>query len=627
MYLERASSNGRVQGIAAGGILVMGGFRMESAARGKAVKTARSWLRAWAGACLAAALAAGGVSAWSVLDLGEGAARLNDAGRLRMKAYRVLAAALEAGQAQRGVKEQALAKVEQACGEFEEGLEREQRQAGGPMLSRASARWHGLAKPAALALASDAAAGELAAAQSELLAEDLDGYVEGLQEGISGKARRSLSLLGMLGFMGMAAAAGAGWRAGFGALGPIRKLSEGFKALASGSGAAKMELGGPAELAELGERFDTMAEKLSELRRRQERKAQEQKDQIARWEEDFGLLFEVFEIFSHAQGNGGLAGAFAKALGRSFGAGRVMVEVREEGEPAARAEEACGDGAQDEGASGPSQGEQWLLAAGAAPVSVEVKMYAQGGFAGGLRRQMLAQVLCRAFAMQWSQGLLRRRSMELALAGERDLMAQGVHDSVAQALAFMGLQTAQLREALDAGDWKEAQALAEMMEEGIFKANSQARELISRWRRKAGRPAGEQAAAPSLAAALLAAAETLRPHARADLEIKGAPGPWSAQYALCAGQVAKEALSNLAKHAGCRHARMELVCEPARVTLTVGPKQARHGAQGQAWAGPAKGYGLELMARRALQAGARLSFVQLGGGVAGVRLEMDKKAE
>ena len=579
-------------------------------------------LRVWAGVCLAAALAAGGVSAWSVLDLGAGAARLNEAGRLRMKAYRVLAAALEAGQSQSAGKAQALAKVEQACEEFEEGLEREQGQGQGQddKLRQAASRWHELAKPAALALAGEAAAGEWAAEQSELLAQDLDGYVAGLQEGISGKARRALSLLGLLGFAGMAAAAGAGWRAGFGALGPIRKLSEGFKALASGSGAEKMELGGPAELAELGERFDTMAEKLSELRRKQERKAQEQRELIARGEEDFGLLFEVFEIFSQARGNEGLAGEFAKALGRSFGAGRVMVEVREEGRAVAEAQEAGG-------ASDGEHGEQWALAAGSAPVSVEVRMFAQGGFEGAGRRKMLAQVLCRAFAMQWSQGLLRRRSMELALAGERDMMAQGVHDSVAQALAFMGLQTAQLREALECGDGKEAQALAEMMDEGIAKANAQARALISRWRRKAGHPGGDTVAAPSLAAALLAAAESLRPHAQADLVIKGKPGAWSASYAQCAGQVAREALSNLAKHAGCRHARMALVCEPGMVTLTVRPKGAGPGARGPSWAGPAKGYGLELMARRAQQAGARLSFELLEGGVAGVRLEMDKKED
>lgn len=71
---------------------------------------------------------------------------------------------------------------------------------------------------------------------------------------------------------------------------------------------------------------------------------------------------------------------------------------------------------------------------------------------------------------------------ELAISAERNLIAQELHDSIAQSLAFLNLQVQMLESALEANDMQEAQEDLKRIRAGVQESYEDVRELLIHFR-------------------------------------------------------------------------------------------------------------------------------------------------
>lgn len=138
---------------------------------------------------------------------------------------------------------------------------------------------------------------------------------------------------------------------------------------------------------------------------------------------------------------------------------------------------------------------------------------------------------------------LAAREREMAVSEERNLVAQGLHDSIAQGLNFLNLQVQMLEQSVRGGQLAEVEAIVPALRAGVAESYQDVRELLNNFRTRL--PDGNVAASMK---------ETIEKFERqtgiaVDLEADtdGAPFPREQQLQLLF--IAQEALSNIRKHA------------------------------------------------------------------------------
>ncbi|GGP25216.1 nitrate/nitrite sensor protein [Silvimonas amylolytica] len=77
---------------------------------------------------------------------------------------------------------------------------------------------------------------------------------------------------------------------------------------------------------------------------------------------------------------------------------------------------------------------------------------------------------------------LAARDKELAVSEERNLMAQGLHDSIAQGLSFLNLQVQMLDDSLKRNATSEAQEIVPLLRAGVTESYEDVRELLLNFR-------------------------------------------------------------------------------------------------------------------------------------------------
>ncbi|RIX47033.1 MAG: HAMP domain-containing protein [Rhodocyclales bacterium GT-UBC] len=147
---------------------------------------------------------------------------------------------------------------------------------------------------------------------------------------------------------------------------------------------------------------------------------------------------------------------------------------------------------------------------------------------------------------------LKSREKELAISEERNLLAQELHDSIAQGLAFMNIQVQLLEDSLSQGDVGEALQTAGMLREGIQESYDDVRELLVHFRTRL-----HQA---DLDSAIRAALEKFEGQTGivTAFETLGSDGPLVPTDETQIMHIVQESLSNIRKHAGARHVRVLL---------------------------------------------------------------------
>ena len=81
------------------------------------------------------------------------------------------------------------------------------------------------------------------------------------------------------------------------------------------------------------------------------------------------------------------------------------------------------------------------------------------------------------------------KARQLAVAEERNLVAQGLHDSLAQGLNFLNLQTQMLGSAVQQRRWDEVEEIVPLLKTGVSESYQDVRELLQNFRTRLGEEA------------------------------------------------------------------------------------------------------------------------------------------
>lgn len=183
---------------------------------------------------------------------------------------------------------------------------------------------------------------------------------------------------------------------------------------------------------------------------------------------------------------------------------------------------------------------------------------------------------------------------EMAVSEERNLLAQELHDSIAQSLAFLNLQVQMLAGAMRTGDPDRARTTLEEIREGVQECYADVRELLTHFRT---RPSHVD---------LTHALETMlakferRTGIATAFEAGGSAVPLAPDRQLQAMHIVQEALSNARKHSGCGRVSVKVEAGPEyRIVI-------RDDGRGFDAAGAARledHVGLKIMRERAARAG------------------------
>ena len=213
---------------------------------------------------------------------------------------------------------------------------------------------------------------------------------------------------------------------------------------------------------------------------------------------------------------------------------------------------------------------------------------------------------------------LLARTRELAIAEERNLVAQGLHDSIAQGLNFLKLQVQLLEDSLERDARDEVREVIRMIDAGLRESYDDVRELLMNFRVKLNE--GE------LIDALNISAERFRQQTGIEIVVdahnEGAPLPPEQQLQLLF--IVQEALSNIRKHARARHVHITvenandfmLAVTDDGCGFDVADKEAHKDSH----------VGLKIMHERAGRLGARLTVTSSPGLGTRIALQLEHTA-
>ncbi|SMC28413.1 two-component system, NarL family, nitrate/nitrite sensor histidine kinase NarX [Andreprevotia lacus DSM 23236] len=139
---------------------------------------------------------------------------------------------------------------------------------------------------------------------------------------------------------------------------------------------------------------------------------------------------------------------------------------------------------------------------------------------------------------------LGAKARQLAVAEERNLVAQGLHDSIAQGLNFLNLQVQMLDSAVQRERWAEVREVVPLLRTGVDESYQDVRELLVNFRSKLGQ--GELIAAIEDTVARFKRQSGVA----VSLHVEDAAGqPLPSEEQLQVLFILQEALSNVRKHA------------------------------------------------------------------------------
>ena len=209
---------------------------------------------------------------------------------------------------------------------------------------------------------------------------------------------------------------------------------------------------------------------------------------------------------------------------------------------------------------------------------------------------------------------LEREALRTALANERQMMANEVHDSLAQGLTYMRMRMSLLRDAIRDGDDARAFKYWSDVDSSLTNAHRRLRELITYFRSRMD-PQG-------LLHALQEMTETFLDRTGVALEFANrAPDldlPVGREVQVF--HIVQEALANVCKHANARRARLTLEGTGAGYEIVVEDDGVGMAADPNGERGEAGHYGIAIMRERASRLGGELTLDSAPGAGTRVRL-------
>lgn len=213
---------------------------------------------------------------------------------------------------------------------------------------------------------------------------------------------------------------------------------------------------------------------------------------------------------------------------------------------------------------------------------------------------------------------LLTRTRQLAVAEERNLVAQGLHDSIAQGLNFLKLQIQMLQDSIKRDAKEEVQEVIGMIDLGVRESYEDVRELLTSFRIKLGE--GDLSDSLEIAANRFKQQSGLP----VTLAIRDNGALLPSEHQLQILFILQEALSNIRKHANARNVQISLNNSDDFI-LSIqddGDGFNINAAKIQS----ESHIGLKIMRERAAQLGARLEIISKSGQGTTIRLILPHSA-
>lgn len=166
--------------------------------------------------------------------------------------------------------------------------------------------------------------------------------------------------------------------------------------------------------------------------------------------------------------------------------------------------------------------------------------------------QRVIEALCSQLGVAIENQRLIARDRQFAVVEERNLMAQGLHDSIAQTLSFLNMQVQMLEDALKNQQGEQAQENLAFIKNGVQESYEDVRELLLNFRTRLNKQDFVEATRSVLNRFELQARITTR------LNIQGGECWLSPQQQLQVIFILQEALSNVRKHAHAQNVRIDI---------------------------------------------------------------------
>ncbi|MBV7537560.1 type IV pili methyl-accepting chemotaxis transducer N-terminal domain-containing protein [Duganella sp. sic0402] len=211
---------------------------------------------------------------------------------------------------------------------------------------------------------------------------------------------------------------------------------------------------------------------------------------------------------------------------------------------------------------------------------------------------------------------LQVRERELAISEERNLVAQGLHDSIAQGLNFLNLQVQMLEQSLKQQRIDEVESIVPMLRAGVDESYQDVRELLHNFRTRLQEG--------TLVSSLETVVDKFRRQSGIavdfDADSDGAPFPREHQLQLLF--IVQEALSNVRKHASASQVQIRLA-DDQDFTLSI--KDNGHGFEVQKLETLGEGHvGVNIMRERAQRIEAQLELKSQPGAGTEVVLHLPR---
>jgi len=530
---------------------------------------------------------------WVSWQLDGGAAAVNEAGRLRMQAYRMTTsvstgdtAALAAQEAE---FERSLALLR--TGDPERPLFVPWDDAVAARFADVEASWNDYRRrwlrapslPPLVSLPADTAR----------FASQVDAFVAAIEAHMSRwTAVLHLCQFGMLvlAVAAWAALAAAGYRF---VLEPVGRLKDAAARLQQGDLGARVARRSSDEFGTLATAFNGMAEHLQSMYIGLEARVSEKTAQLEEKRERLEALYEVTTLVARATTLDELAQGFVQRIRRIAKADAAMLRwsgetnrrylmLASEGLPEAMAEREecifagdchCGsDEAEPRlrvipiyGAAG-GKSIDCARAGYATLVSVPVRLHARTmgeidlffhtQVARSAPERSLLEALASHLAGAMESLRLTALEKEAAVSQERTLLARELHDSIAQSLAFLKIQVQLMRDALAGGDAAQIDEVLAEIDTGVRESYGDVRELLLHFRTRAS----DEDIGPALQTTL----RKFEHHSGLPgrLQMQGHGLPLAPELQIQVLHIVQEALSNVRKHARASQVWVDVQQQP-----------------------------------------------------------------
>jgi two-component system nitrate/nitrite sensor histidine kinase NarX len=560
---------------------------------------------------LVVALAAVGVTLVVAWQLEGGAAAVNAMGSERMRSYHIgMLLAESAATEQRHAEladavrteiaafEQTLAEL--ATGDPSRPLVLPRTRAIQARFSALQSRWQGEVRPAIASLLAEpsnqarAQALPRYRAATDSFVQQIDALVMSVEREISDKTALLRTLQLGLVALSLIGAVALIYLMFLLIVRPVTRLEEGMRSMAAGDFDVRLPVETRDEFGMLATGFNRMAEHLAEAYRTLERRVADKTRTLAAKNEELGTLYELAALLAEPSNAEELCRSFLRNLAARMGAqaGAVRLIQADSGQLHLFAQEGlassfteeercldrgeclCGEAAQRQHGGvyllkriERMQPEYRRAAQGFATISVfPIRFrnqllgifnlyFAQPRELAAPERQML-ETLGKHLGIAIESQRLTAREKEMAISEERNLLAQELHDSIAQSLAFLNIQAQLLEDSLAKGRAQAATEELARIREGIQASYDDVRELLVHFRTRLAQADIESAIASTL--------ERFEGQTgiRATFVQSGAAMPLSPETQIQVLHIIQECLSNARKHSGAASVRVEMERAP-----------------------------------------------------------------